>query len=35
MNYLSVTCRFAEENGQNILAVTQGDYNTVADGEKR
>lgn len=34
-NYLTVTYQLATENGHTILTVTQGDYNTVADGERR
>lgn len=34
-NYLTVTYELTPENGQTILTVTQGDYNTVADGERR
>ena len=34
-NYLTVTYDLAEQNGQTTLTVTQGDYATVADGEKR
>ncbi len=34
-NYLTVTYELTEENGQTIFNVTQGDYSTVADGEKR
>ena len=34
-NYLTVTYDLKEENGQTIFTVTQGDYNKVADGEKR
>jgi len=34
-NYLTVTYDLQEENGQTILTVTQGDYNKVAEGEKR
>ncbi|MBA3971533.1 MAG: SRPBCC domain-containing protein, partial [Bacteroidetes bacterium] len=34
-NYLTVTYDLTAENGQTILTVTQGDYNKVADGEKR
>lgn len=34
-NYLTVTYNLSEENGQTILTVTQGDYATVADGERR
>lgn len=34
-NYLTVTYELTTENGQTMLTVTQGDYNTVADGERR
>ncbi len=34
-NYLTVTYDLTEQNGQTILNVTQGNYNTVADGERR
>jgi len=34
-NYLNVTYDLVEEDGKTILTVTQGDYSTVADGEKR
>lgn len=34
-NYLTVTYDLKSENGQTILTVTQGDYSTVADGERR
>lgn len=34
-NYLTVTYDLIEENGGTTLRVTQGDYNKVADGEKR
>ncbi len=34
-NYLTVTYSLSDENGKTILTVTQGDYATVADGEKR
>ncbi len=34
-NYLTVTYELTAENGQTVLNVTQGDYNIVADGEKR
>jgi uncharacterized protein YndB with AHSA1/START domain len=34
-NYLTVTYDLLEENGQTLLAVTQGDYSFVADGDKR
>jgi uncharacterized protein YndB with AHSA1/START domain len=34
-NYLTVTYSLAEEQGQTFLTVTQGDYNTVAEGERR
>lgn len=34
-NYLTVTYELTPEFGQTVLTVTQGDYNTVADGERR
>jgi uncharacterized protein YndB with AHSA1/START domain len=34
-NYLNVTYRLSEENGQTRLYVSQGDFSTVAQGEKR
>ena len=34
-NYLAVTYELKEENGRTHFTVTQGDYATVADGEKR
>lgn len=34
-NYLTVTYSLESNNGQTILTVTQGDYNKVAEGEKR
>ena|SRR6218665_2589544 len=34
-NYLTVTYDLKTENGQTVLTVTQGDYSTVADGERR
>jgi uncharacterized protein YndB with AHSA1/START domain len=34
-NYLTVTYELATENNQTILTVTQGDFNNVAEGEKR
>lgn len=34
-NYLTVTYRLTEENGQTTFVVTQGDYSLVADGERR
>lgn len=34
-NYLKVTYELTPENGYTVLTVTQGDYNTVADGERR
>jgi uncharacterized protein YndB with AHSA1/START domain len=34
-NYLTVTYRLSEENGQTLFTVTQGDYSTVAEGERR
>jgi len=34
-NYLTVEYALEETGGQTMLTVTQGDYNKVADGEKR
>lgn len=34
-NYVTVTYDLSEENGQTRLVVTQGDFATVADGERR
>ncbi len=34
-NHLIVTMTLTEENGQTHLSASQGDYTTVADGEKR
>ncbi len=34
-NYLNVTYLLFEENGVTTFSVTQGDYNKVAEGEKR
>lgn len=34
-NYLRVTYLLTPENDKTVLTVTQGDYNTVANGEKR
>lgn len=34
-NYLTVTYSLEEKNNQTTLTVTQGDYNTVAEGQKR
>ena len=34
-NYLTVTYELQEENGQTVFNVTQGDYSTVAEGERR
>lgn len=34
-NYLLVTYTLSEENGQTQFTVTQGDYNAVAQGERR
>lgn len=34
-NYLTVTYELSPENDSTLLTVTQGDYNKVADGEKR
>lgn len=34
-NYLTVTYTLTEKNGQTHLAVSQGDYSKVAEGERR
>lgn len=34
-NYLTVTYTLTEENGKTTFTVTQGDYNKVAEGERR
>jgi uncharacterized protein YndB with AHSA1/START domain len=34
-NYLTVTYELETVNGETIFTVTQGDYNKVAEGEKR
>lgn len=34
-NYLTVTYSLESKSDQTTLTVTQGDYNTVAEGEKR
>ncbi len=34
-NYLTVTYKLIFENGVTMLEVTQGDYTTVAEGERR
>ena len=34
-NYLTVTYTLNEENGKTLLSVTQGNYATVADGQRR
>jgi uncharacterized protein YndB with AHSA1/START domain len=34
-NYLNVTYELTEANGGTTLNVTQGDYSTVADGDRR
>jgi len=34
-NYLTVTYLLEEQNEKTVLTVTQGDYSTVAEGEKR
>jgi uncharacterized protein YndB with AHSA1/START domain len=34
-NYLTVTYELKPENEQTIFTVTQGDYSTVAEGERR
>jgi uncharacterized protein YndB with AHSA1/START domain len=34
-NYLTVTYTLSEKDGKTAFTVTQGDYSTVAEGEKR
>lgn len=34
-NYLTVEYKLEQNNNRTVLTVTQGDYNIVADGEKR
>lgn len=34
-NYLTVTYELTPQNGSTVLTVTQGDFATVADGQKR
>jgi uncharacterized protein YndB with AHSA1/START domain len=34
-NYLTISCRLTEQNGQTTLEASQGDYSTVADGANR
>ncbi len=34
-NYLTITYTLTAENGNTIFSVTQGDYGTVAEGERR
>ena len=34
-NYLTITCKLDERNGQTALEVSQGDYSTVAEGPDR
>lgn len=34
-NYLHVTYKLSANNGTTLLTVTQGDYTTVAEGERR
>lgn len=34
-NYLTITYELSEEDNQTILKVSQGDYATVAEGERR
>jgi uncharacterized protein YndB with AHSA1/START domain len=34
-NYLTVTYSLNEQGGSTVLTVTQGDYSTVAEGERR
>ncbi len=34
-NYLNVTYKLKELNGETLLSVSQGDYALVADGDRR
>jgi uncharacterized protein YndB with AHSA1/START domain len=34
-NYLTITCRLTEEDGQTLLEASQGDYSAVAEGPAR
>jgi uncharacterized protein YndB with AHSA1/START domain len=34
-NYLTITCRLTEQDGQTLLEASQGDYSAVADGLAR
>ncbi len=34
-NHVTVTYSLSSEDGQTVLAITQGDFATVADGERR
>ncbi len=34
-NYLKVTYQLTAKDGQTLLVVTQGDYSTVAEGDRR
>lgn len=34
-NYLKVTYQLSPKDGQTLLEVTQGDYSTVAEGDRR
>ena len=34
-NYLTITCKLTEQNGDTILEASQGDFNTVAEGASR
>ncbi|WP_212001574.1 SRPBCC domain-containing protein [Chitinophaga sp. HK235] len=34
-NYLKVTYRLSNKDGQTLLEVSQGDYTTVAEGDRR
>lgn len=34
-NYITITYSLEERDGQTVLSFTQGDYNRVAEGEKR
>src|ERR1700744_1575256 len=34
-NYLTITCKLTEQNGDTTFEASQGDYSTVAEGEDR
>jgi len=34
-NYLTITYELSQDNGKTLFKVSQGDYSTVADGERR